>query len=120
MEKIVLLDGSRRMHNSISIEAIKDIARLRDISVEYHECPNFIDAIVNRSFNPRRNGHNGQGQVHEGAMLQNLDNETKIQRLGNDGKIILFDEDLYDDGLNWCFGGFSGTARGLGYILLST
>jgi predicted Zn-dependent protease len=113
-DRIIVLDGSKRIHKDIPLEAIREIAGLRPLEVEYHECPGFVGNLVRQAYNPQRN------QVNQRAMLNALHNNSKVQESPRAGKIVLFDEDLYDTGLNWCFGGFTGVDEGLGYILISS
>jgi len=69
-------------------------------------------------------GHNydlDRKQVHYRNMLEDISRSKFVAHTEMEsGKIFFLKEDLYSDGLNWCFGGFTPAAVGLGYVLISS
>ena len=115
-DRIIFLDGSKKLSKKIVIEGMRDIDKIRPLEVDYVKCPEIINTIAQKVYNPKRN------QIDATGFLQHIMN-TKFAEYVNQGKIILLDYDIYDatdPNSNWFFGGFSGTNRGLGYITLST
>lgn len=115
-DKIVLLDGSRRLNKSVPLEAIAEIARLRQVDIEYHECPDFLQTFVDMAYEPERN----QVNAHKFTQALHITNEMKSRYEA--GKLIILDKDVYsgDKDCNFFFGGFCQVPDSLGYITLST
>lgn len=115
-DKIILLDGSRRLHKDISLEAIAEIARLRKLEIEYQECPEFLQTFVDIGYEPSRK------QVNAERFTQALHMTDEMKSRYEAGKVIIVDNDIYsgDRDCNFFFGGFSQAPGSLGYITLST
>jgi len=115
-DKIILLDGSRRLHKDVPLEAIAEIARLRELEVEYQECPEFLQTFVDIGYEPARK------QVNAERFTQALHMTDEMKSRYKAGKVIILDNDLYsgDKDCNFFFGGFSQAPSSLGYITLST
>ena len=117
--ELYIFNGSGKITEGMALSAVGEIANLRPVKVEHvnkKQAEEFLDSYVKGSFNPQRN------QVNGNVLLEKLSRLSFMQEgdfaLG--GKIILIDEDLYDEGTNWMFGAFAPTPLGLGYLILST
>jgi predicted Zn-dependent protease len=103
------------MHARLPLGAILDVASLRGKpQLDYFDAQALIDNFSRKYLNEER------GQVHAGDMLEALNETEVMQHYSDAGKVIVLDEDIYNEGLNWCFGNMTRTSRGLGYIILST
>jgi len=115
-DKIILLDGSKRLHCRIPLEAIAEIARLRNLDVEYQECPDFLQTFIDMAYESERK------QVNAERFTQALHMTDEMKARYEAGKLIIIDNDVYsgDKDCNFFFGGFSKVPNSLGYITLST
>ena len=114
-DHIHVFDMSERLHIDATFDVLKEIGKLRDLSFYSVGNPDvLLNPYIEKNFNPKRN------QLHSRGLIKDIVKTGFHNDFKRDGKIIIVDEDLYDDGLNWCFGGFMGTRIGIGYILLST
>ncbi len=115
-EKLVLLDGSRKLHCRIPLEAIEEIQRIRNVDIEYHECPDFLRQFEEMAYEPRRK------QVNAHLFTQALHMTDEMKTRHSEGKLIILDSDIYsgDSDCNWFFGGYSQVQDSLGYVTLST
>ena len=114
-DKILFLDGSRKLNVEVVIAALSDIDKIRELEIEYFECSDMIDDFARQAYNPKRD------QLKAIKFLHKMHN-TGLGRC-QEGKLIITDYDLYDEtdpDSKWFFGGFNGTNHGLGYITLST
>jgi len=115
-DKIVLMDGSRKVHARVPLVAIAEIARLRGVETEYQECPEFLEQFVRMAYKQERR------QVNACTLTNALHQTPEMRERYNAGKVIVVDNDIYsgDENCNWFFGGFSECPGSLGYIVLST
>ncbi|MEK6952195.1 MAG: hypothetical protein AABX29_04205 [Nanoarchaeota archaeon] len=114
-DHVHVFDMSERLHIDATFDALEDINQIRELSYSPVGNPDvFLQDYINRNFNSSRNQLNSEG------LMRDILKTSEMKQLRRDGKIIIVDEDLYGEGLNWCFGGFMGTMIGLGFILLST
>jgi predicted Zn-dependent protease len=80
----------------------------------------FVRELVEATFNSERN------QVKYSEFYKQFIHSSEFRQIAFYGKLVIIDEDLYDDGLNWCFGGFGPTfirqrgKFGLGQVILSS
>lgn len=117
-DKIILFDGSRKLHSRIPLEAIAEIAKARGqgIEVDYRECPGFLQPFIERAFEPERS------QVNAYSLTNDLHQQPELRRNYEAGKLIIVDEDAYsgDPACNWFFGALSKCPESLGYLFVST
>ncbi|RMD67204.1 hypothetical protein D6817_02245 [Candidatus Pacearchaeota archaeon] len=115
--RLYLFNASRKLRREVISKALEPICQVKELDVrEVEDCRDIIEPFVEAAFNPAR------GQAHGQKVLDSL-HSTRVfgQELGDDGKLIIIDRDLYSDyATNWCFGGFCPVSNSLGYILLST
>lgn len=111
-DEIILINASK-MPEDVVESAFQDISKIRDLRVIPAEARGFLESQIAESFSPQRR------QV-QGRQLLDRINSSGIGKFTSQGKIIIIDNDIYYPGLNWCFGGYTETDRGLGYILIST
>jgi predicted Zn-dependent protease len=109
----ILLMNISRIPDELVATALQDISAIRDLKVTPAEARKFLERQISLSHNPERNQVNGR------ELLARI-NDSDIGRYTQHGKLILIDNDLYYPQIGWCFGGFSGTDTGLGYILMSS
>jgi len=114
IDKVVIFDASERMHISLPLEVIAEINRIRPVGAIQTVSKDFVDKFARGSYNERR------GQVNVDSFVNDISTAPVMQKFYKNGKLILLDYDLYGEGLNWCFGGFTPTNVGLGYVILST
>jgi len=114
MDKVYILNASKKLSTDTIIDGIADIAALRNVGIKEVDCQGAISKIANQCYNPKR------GQMDCDMFLDKIHNTNFMRRNPEEAKIITLDHDFYAPSLNWCFGGFNGTTNGLGYIQLST
>ena len=102
-DQIYIFDGSRKLHIDNALAVLADIQDLRPIKVRCNTNPDFVDRMVQASFNDERN------QVDAGALVGNIMRSPELTQLEGFNKIVLFDKDLYsydnEKVFNWVFGG---------------
>jgi len=113
-ETIHILDGSRRLHRSIPMNAVRKLNSIRSVEVKLiFGIDVLLDELVEELFERNRN------QVKYERLLDRINTIKGMRYINNDGKLVIVDADFYSNRANWCFGGFNGTEYGLGYILVS-
>lgn len=115
-DKIILLDGSKKLHSKIPLEVIAEIAKLRQVETEYHDCPDFLKTFIDMAYKPKRK------QVDAYALTNALHQTQEMKDRYEAGKIIVIDQDAFsgDEDCNFFFGALSKCPESLGYVLVST
>jgi len=104
MTLIEFLDGTNDMkYGEALIKSLAEHAKYREIQVS--SAPGSIDIPrYNLVRDAEKNAYNyGRKQVHTTNLLRNLLEDSRIDLIGKNS-FTLVESDLYDDGLNWCFG----------------
>lgn len=113
-DKIILIDGSRKLDVGVPMSVLQDLSQLRGLDFEAFCEPNLIDEFVRYAYNLKRN------QV-DATILVNLMNQHYFSAGEYEaGKLIILDQDIYTKPLNFCFGVHSPVQESLGYTVFST
>ncbi len=111
-DEIILMNISR-MPNELVETALQDINAIKPLKIIPAEARGFLEKQIALSYNQDRKQVNGK------KLLAGI-NRSDIGRYTQPGKLVLIENDLYYPQVGWCFGGFTGTDTGLGYILMSS
>lgn len=113
-DTLLILNNSKKLEKIDLVTAIAHISMIRDVKIDVARSGEFIDNVIDRSYEPKRK------QVKLNNFLCELNKKRDIHNYQNEGKLILFDEDLYSSiATNFCFGGYLSAKKGLGFIVLS-
>jgi len=116
-DALYILDGSKRLHISNTLDALREIARIRPLQVAKRINADMFEQIIQASYNSTRN------QVNANTFMNYFVNTTFNRQNRDAGKFIIIDEDLYNGQTdnNWVFGGkYQLEGDRLGMVLLST
>jgi predicted Zn-dependent protease len=112
-EKIIVMNVSR-MPDALVETAMCDVKALRNFGIIPADAGKFLERQVALSYGNKRE------QVGGRELLKRI-NESDVGKLIESGKVILISHDLYLGRANgFCFGGYTPTEEGLGYLLMST
>jgi predicted Zn-dependent protease len=119
MAKIRLFDGTSDARNGKILErALKELSHYQQVKVSPYpgekdiEGYKLIKEIEIVSYNPIKH------QVNLSSFLDRF-NQMKINSDSSSQTIILLEDDIFDEGLNWCFGQSRSIAR-KSYMVVST
>ena len=120
MALIKLYDGTTNQNNGIILKrALAELARFQRVHIT--PTPGLIDIsgynLVQRL--AAESTHQGRRQVHVGELLNKFKSIPAVVNEPERQNIILLEQDLYSDGLNWCFGGYQQHA-GVDFVTVST
>lgn len=119
IDKIMILDGSNRLHVNNTLQSLEQIREIRGIPQKIWESHDvsFVRSYANLAWNPQRQ------QVDVEYFMARLGTNDFLHRENSDAlKIILLDQDIYSSARNSNFGfgvtfPYSNSNR---YILIST
>ena len=117
MANIHLLDGTRDLkYGKIFLDVLKELVRYQEVSVT--PAPgeidmsgyNYVKSLEKSSYNSARD------QCKQSSLLTRIAND----HVSRDKQRVIFTEkDLFDEGLNWCFGGYAQATDGQQFVLVS-
>jgi len=118
-DKIMILDGSRRLHIDNTLEVLSNLRNIRQIQQRIwksFDLP-FIDSYVAQAYN------SGRAQVDVEEFMARLSMNNHLQRENYDAlKIVLIDKDMYSsrEGTNFGFGVTFAYDNANKYVIVST
>lgn len=115
VDTVHIMNGSKKLDTRMFLEVFAELYCMRPVSIRMGTgAREFAEDILGEVYEPHRR------QVHYSRLLEKIMANPGIEGYWKDGKVFVVDADLYADGADrWCFGGFTKTNVGLGYILLS-